>query len=83
MYAAKGAGGNAKSTAAHQKVTETSQMMVAAADDLTDLLEKADAEAGLITGKENAKCCGIVYCCILVLLSACAYNISSQIEKIT
>ena len=55
MYAAKEAGGNAKSTAAHQKVTETSQMMVAAADDLTDLLEKAGAEAGLITGKEKCK----------------------------
>ena len=50
MYSAKDAGGNAKSTAAHQKVDESAQMMATAAEDLTALLEKAGAEAGLITG---------------------------------
>lgn len=51
MYAAKEAGGNPKRLESQAKVDEGVQMMIAAAEDLTVLLEKVGSEAGLITGK--------------------------------
>ncbi len=50
MYAAKQSGGNFKSVEAHAQVDEGARLMEDAAEELTKLLEKAGAEAGLITG---------------------------------
>ena len=50
MYAAKESGGNPKSQDAHAKVDEAAKLMSDAAEELTSLLEKAGAEAGLVTG---------------------------------
>ena len=50
MYAAKESGGNSNSVSSHEKVDEGAQLMLDAAEELTSLLEKAGAEAGLITG---------------------------------
>ena len=50
MYASKQSGGNFKSVEAHAQVDEGTRMMSDAAEELTKLLEKAGAEAGLITG---------------------------------
>ena len=47
MYAAKG---NTKSTATHGKEDEASQLVVMAVTELTQTLEKAGSETGLITG---------------------------------
>ena len=52
VYASKDAGGNPKSTAAHDKVDEASTLMNQAVSELTATLEKAGGEAGLISGKE-------------------------------
>ena len=52
MYASKDAGGNPKSTAAHDKVDEAATLMNQAVSELTATLEKAGGEAGLISGKE-------------------------------
>ena len=54
MYAAKEAGGNPKSTRAHVKVDEAAVLMQEAVSDLTQTLDKAGGEAGLISGV----CCG-------------------------
>lgn len=51
MYAAKESGGNPKSTEAHAKVDQAAGFMVDAANELTELLEKAGAETGLIIGE--------------------------------
>lgn len=51
VYTSKEAGGNPKSTDSHGKVDESARLMVSAADELIALLEKAGAEAGLITGE--------------------------------
>ena len=53
MYAAKLSGGNFKSTEAHLQVDEGAKLMEDAAEELTKLLEKAGAEAGLITGQKS------------------------------
>ena len=50
MYAAKEAGGNPKSTRAHVKVDESAILMQEAVSDLTQTLDKAGGEAGLISG---------------------------------
>ena len=50
VYAAKEAGGNPKSSAAHVKVDEAAVFMNQAVADLTATLEKAGGEAGLISG---------------------------------
>ena len=50
MYAAKEAGGNPKSTRAHVKVDEAAVLMQEAVCDLTQTLDKAGGEAGLISG---------------------------------
>ena len=58
VYASKDAAGNPKSTAAHGEVDQASKLMQEAVSDLTELLEKAGGEAGLISGvrkKEGGK----------------------------
>lgn len=50
MYSAKKSGGNFKSEEEHSLVDESAKLMDDAAEELTKLLEKAGAEAGLITG---------------------------------
>ncbi len=59
MYSAKQSGGNFKSIEAHAQVDEGARFMDDAAEELTKLLEKAGAEAGLITGTHVH-----VYACI-------------------
>jgi len=56
MYAAKESGGNPKSTKAHAKVDEASALMLEAVSDLTQTLEKAGGEAGLISGTYVCVC---------------------------
>ena len=50
VYASKESGGNPKSEESHGKVDEAAKLFVDAAVELTELLEKAGAESGLITG---------------------------------
>ena len=51
MYASKDAAGNPKSTAAHAKVDDAAELLTEAVGDLTQLLEKAGGDAGLISGQ--------------------------------
>ena len=57
MYAAKEAGGNPKSTKSHAKVEEAAVLMHEAVSDLTQTLEKAGGEAGLISGTHMCVWC--------------------------
>uniref|UniRef100_A0A1X7VGP0 FERM domain-containing protein n=1 Tax=Amphimedon queenslandica TaxID=400682 RepID=A0A1X7VGP0_AMPQE len=50
VYASKESGGNPKSEEAHGRVDEAAKLFTDAAVELTELLEKAGAESGLITG---------------------------------
>lgn len=58
VYASKESGGNPKSTESHAKVDQAARFMVDAAAELTELLEKAGAETGLIIGELIV---GVVY----------------------
>jgi talin len=49
VYASKDAAGNPKSTAAHAKVDDAAELLTEAVGDLTQLLEKAGGDAGLIS----------------------------------
>ena len=49
VYAAKEAGGNTKSTAVHGKVDEAALLVQTAVSELTQTLEKAGSETGIIT----------------------------------
>lgn len=51
VYAAKEAGGNTKSTAVHGKVDEAAILVQTAVSELTQTLEKAGSETGIITGR--------------------------------
>ena len=51
VYVSKESGGNPKSTEAHAKVEEAAKFFTDAAVELTELLEKAGAETGLIVGR--------------------------------
>ena len=51
VYASKDAAGNPKSTEAHARVDQASDLTQDAVADLTQLLEKAGGEAGLISGR--------------------------------
>ena len=70
MYAAKEAGGNPKSTRAHVKVDEAAVLMQEAVSDLTQTLDKAGGEAGLISG---VWCVGgaCVSVCVCVCVCVC------------
>ena len=51
VYVSKESGGNPKSTEAHAKVEEAAKFFTDAAVELTELLEKAGADTGLIVGR--------------------------------
>ena len=50
VYASKEAAGNPKSTTSHAKVEQSAELLSEAVTDLTELLEKAGGDAGLISG---------------------------------
>ena len=50
VYVSKEAAGNPRSTAAHAKVEQSANLLTEAVVDLTQLLEKAGGDAGLISG---------------------------------
>ena len=50
VYASKDAAGNPRSTVAHGKVEQEGKLLSEAVDDLTQLLEKAGGDAGLVSG---------------------------------
>ena len=50
VYASKEAAGNPRSTTAHAKVEQSAELLSEAVGDLTQLLEKAGGDAGLISG---------------------------------